>query len=106
MTRRQFKKLRLIHAIAKKKPSKQVGESGGVGGRGSDPDAINVAPNEDVASSLAAAGVASSLASPRSDFAPSSATPMELEDGQALRTYQSNQVFKFYFCLLKIYNIF
>jgi hypothetical protein len=90
VTRGQFKKLRLIHAIAKKKPSKQVGGSGGTG---SDPDAITVAPPDDAEVASADAEIASQLASPKSDFVPSSATPMELEDGQALRTHQSSQVF-------------
>jgi hypothetical protein len=73
----QFKKLRLIHAIAtKKKPSKQTGESGLT-----DPDAIDVAPIDGLAQIVPSTSQMSSPKSVRSQ--PS--TPMELEDGQALK---------------------
>ena len=78
MRRVQFKKLRLINAIAtKKKPSKQTGDSGIT-----DPDAIDIAPvNGDATPVVASTSLMSSPKSVRTQ--PS--TPMELEEGQALK---------------------
>ena len=84
----QFKKLRLIHDVIapKKKPSKQTGESGVAAEREGDPDAIDLAPPDDVI--IAGSSI---ISSPKSDGGRRSTTPMELEDGHALRTLSSQQ---------------
>ena len=91
MIRVQFKKLRLIHAIAtKKKPSKQTGESGMT-----DPDAIDVVPPDDVTGMAPVVASTSLLSSPKSVRTQPS-TPMDLEDGQALKaaiSHHCNQVY-------------
>ena len=79
----QFKKLRLIHAIAtKKKSGKQAGNDDTCDGASDANDGND--GNVDVA--------VSAMASPKSEAGARSMTPMELEDGRSLRSQHCNQV--------------
>ena len=80
-SRHQFKKLRLIHAIAsKKKPTKQAGNDENGGG-----DANNDVDDENDDAICEAT-------SPKSEAPPRSITPMELEDGRSVKSHHCNPV--------------
>lgn len=82
-SRHQFKKLRLIHAIAsKKKPTKQAGndENGGE------------SANNDVDVDDANDDAICEATSPKSEAPPRSITPMELEDGRSVKSHHCNPV--------------